>query len=79
MHHHAFPREIWATLTKKGRKAKEGQGTLQFKKVDVAKEFSEDGILHAVTQFVVCDDQVCQCVDFMGCRLMLGVGAGRRE
>ena len=34
---------------KKGQKVKEGQGTLQFKKVDVAKEFSEDGILHVVT------------------------------
>ena len=57
LHHHAFPPKIWKMLTKKG-KGKEGQGMLQFAKVKVLKEFSEDGILHAVTQFVICNDWV---------------------
>lgn len=62
VHHHAIPRDIWKKLQEKaqGKTKGTGQQTLDasFKRVDVPKGFTQDGILHAVAKFVAVDDQV---------------------
>jgi hypothetical protein len=59
--HHAIPRPIWRQmqLKKKDSKAKT-QGTLDgvIEMSQGPREFTREGVLHAVTQFVACDDQV---------------------
>lgn len=57
--HHAIPREI----LKENEEAK-SKGKQQVKidkildKATVPREFTREGVLHAVAQFVACDDQV---------------------
>jgi hypothetical protein len=62
LHHHAMPRNIWEALVNrekaKDNEKKKGQQTLSLTKITGPKEFTRGGILHAVAQFVVCDDQV---------------------
>ena len=54
MHSHA------AVVSVQGKTKGTGQQTLDasFKRVDVLKGFTQDGILHAVAKFVAVDDQV---------------------
>ncbi len=67
VHHYAVPRE----MLKKNLKMA-GQQTLAqaFQKVSKLKEFSREGVLKAVAEFVVCDDQVsvhaCRHVRLIG-------------
>ena len=76
LHHYAFPQMTWDALEKK-EKQKDKQQILDnvLTKSKAIKEFSRDTILHAVTQFVVCDNQVCPLkirhgmVTQSGCRL----------
>ena len=60
LHHHAVPHDLWAEIMKKPKKkGKGGQQTLILPKVVGPKEYIQDDVLHAVAQFMVCDDQVC--------------------
>jgi hypothetical protein len=60
--HHAIPREIVRANTEARKQKKEGQRKLDgFVRVQNASqhaEFSREGILKAVAEFIVCDDQV---------------------
>ena len=60
IHHHAIPRDIWKQMiSKNGKKAKVQEKLNESAlKITGPEEFTKDGILHATTQFVVCDDQV---------------------
>lgn len=60
LHHYAVPRHIWKKISEKRKKKGKEQLTLDDVVVKEAfpKEFSHEAILCAVTQFVVCDDQV---------------------
>jgi hypothetical protein len=57
--HHAIPRDIWKEM-----QAAKMKGKKQVKIDDILgkstapQEFTREGILHAVAQFVACDDQV---------------------
>jgi hypothetical protein len=59
INHHAIPRDIL-----KQRNEEKENGNKQVKINDILpkstgpKEFTREGVLHAVAQFVVCDDQV---------------------
>jgi DNA-binding LacI/PurR family transcriptional regulator len=59
--HHALPRQLWKELedAKRNPKAMQ-QGKLDgaFKAIKESAEFTREGVLHAVTRFVACDDQV---------------------
>jgi hypothetical protein len=59
--HHAMPRALWKELqeARKNPKAMQ-QGKLDgaFKATKGPVEFTREGVLHAVAQFVACDDQV---------------------
>ena len=65
-HHHAVPREIAKAEEKKLLKG--GQQRLDdvFQRA-VPKEFSRQGILKAVAEFVVCDDQVTTGLAYTAC------------
>ena len=57
----AIPREIWRAMEEeKNAKVRPRQGKLDgvVQKVVGPKEFSREGLRHAITQFVTCDDQV---------------------
>ena len=61
LHHHAIPCLVWKKLlAEKGRKQVKTQLTLDksLAKTMVPKDFTWDGILHTVAQFIICDDQV---------------------
>ena len=61
VHHHAIPWDIWRNIVvKKEGKKIQVQQTLDMSltKIIGPKEFTRDGILHAVAQHVVCDDQM---------------------
>lgn len=57
MNHYAIPRGI---LKKRGSNGPDGQQTLAdvIQNMSKKKEFSREGVLRAVAEFVVCDDQV---------------------
>ncbi|KAM6504371.1 hypothetical protein JOM56_001314 [Amanita muscaria] len=59
MHHFVLPRDTWAKMNEQKKKGKKSQQTLDavVVKEKLAKEFSCNSILHAATQFVVCNDQ----------------------
>jgi hypothetical protein len=61
IHHWAIPRPIWKAR-EEGRQMKEKgkQGKLEgtFERITGPREFTRDGALHPVSQFVACDDQV---------------------
>jgi hypothetical protein len=63
VHHHTIPRSVWTRILaeKEGRKPKVQQ-TLDasLKTKERPQEFTREGILHAIAQFVVCDNQVCR-------------------
>lgn len=77
-HHWAIPRPIWADM-QAGRKKHKKQMTLDsvVQKRRGPKEFTREGLLHAVTQWVACDDQVCafyqgaECSDSPFCWLLV--------
>jgi hypothetical protein len=56
MNHHAIPPKL-AKILEKAEKAK-SQTTLDDIVAKRPDTFTRDGILHAVAQFVACDDQV---------------------
>jgi hypothetical protein len=59
--HHAIPRPIWKQMEqRKNNPGVKTQGTLDgvIKPVRKNKEFTREEVLHAVTQFVACNDQV---------------------
>jgi hypothetical protein len=60
--HWAIPRDIWNEMESLKNKKSKGkpQATLDhvFEKMTGPREFTRDGILHTVAQFVACDDQV---------------------
>ena len=65
VHHWAIPRQVWNEMeSKKGNNKKKNEGEAQatldhvFQKMSGPREFTRDGILHTVAQFVACDDQV---------------------
>ena len=68
-HHWAVDHNVWEVMQAKAAgKAGKIQSKIDamFGKGSLPKEFTRDGILHAVTQFVVCDDQV-SLNTFEGC------------
>jgi hypothetical protein len=60
MNHRAVPPEVLNANAKGKKKGKQMTLDGVVLKVDVPKEFTPQRILHAVAQFVVCDDQVSQ-------------------
>ena len=62
VHHHAIPHSVWTRIltVKEGRKPKVQQ-TLDasLKTKERPKEFTCEGILHAIAQFIICNNQVC--------------------
>lgn len=56
--HHAIPRPLWKKMQEnaKGKKQTTLDGVLE--KQNIPKEFTRDGILRAVSQFIACGDQV---------------------
>jgi hypothetical protein len=70
IHHWAIPRPVWKEMqmAKNERKAgRSQQGTLSdvFPKINAPKDFTREGVLHAVSKFIVCDDQVISsCPEF---------------
>jgi hypothetical protein len=57
--HHAIPRDKWKEMQiakLKGKKQVKIDEVLE--RSTAPKEFTREGILHAVAQFVACDDQV---------------------
>lgn len=57
--HHAIPREILKKMEEeKSTGKKQGKIDNIFDKSTAPQEFTREGVLHAVAQFVVCDDQV---------------------
>jgi hypothetical protein len=58
VHHWAIPRQVWNEMGKKEGKAREKLDNV-FEKLTGPREFTRDGILHTVAQFIACDDQVC--------------------
>jgi Mn-containing catalase len=59
IHHWAIPRVIWKAREKERQlKGKQPKLDGTFERVTGPKEFTRDGVLHAVAQFVACDDQV---------------------
>jgi hypothetical protein len=55
--HHAIPRPLWNKMQEEKAKGKK-QTTLDGLLKNVPKEFTRDGILRAVSQFIACGDQV---------------------
>jgi hypothetical protein len=57
--HWAIPRDTWIEMQAGKKNAKE-QTTLDgvVQKVDIPKDFTREGVRHAVTKLVACDDQV---------------------
>jgi hypothetical protein len=62
IHHWAIPCAIWK-VREEERQMKKKQPKLDgtFERITGPKEFTRDGALHAVSQFVACDDQVRIC------------------
>jgi len=59
VHHYAVPWEILRKRVKLEKGGREGQHTLNVVFIKPKpKEFSREGVLKAVAEFVVCDDQV---------------------
>jgi hypothetical protein len=60
VHHWAIPRDIWNKMERQKNSQGKPQATLDhvFEKLPGPREFTRDGILHAVAQLVACDDQV---------------------
>jgi hypothetical protein len=59
IHHWAIPRVMWKAMeADKQMKGKQSKLDGTFEKITGPKEFTRDGALHAVSQFVACDDQV---------------------
>ena len=64
--HHAIPREILKQMEEeklKGKKQTKIDNMLE--KSRAPHEFTREGVLHAVAQFVACDDQVAPLVVLM--------------
>ena len=64
--HHAIPREILKQMEEeklKGKKQTKIDNMLE--KLRAPHEFTREGVLHAVAQFVACDDQVACLVVLM--------------
>ena len=63
--HWAVPRSIWKVRQKaandknKVKELTQGKLSEMFGKVDQTWEFTCKGVLHAVAQFIACNDQVC--------------------
>ena len=67
--HRAIPWEIWHKMKKaKGVTGQVKQGTLDgvVQKDIQAPAFTQEGLHHAITQFVACDDQISYLVYFGG-------------
>ena len=65
-YHHAIPREILKQMEEeklKGKKQTKIDNMLE--KSRAPHEFTHEGVLHAVAQFVACDDQVARLVALM--------------
>jgi Mn-containing catalase len=59
IHHWAIPRQLWKAREEEQRmKGKQPKLDGTFERVTGPKEFTRDRVLHAVSQFVACDDQV---------------------
>jgi hypothetical protein len=56
-HHYAIPCEL-LDLQSNGLKGKQMKIDGLFQKVEKKQEFSRDSVLHAVAEFIVCDDHV---------------------
>jgi hypothetical protein len=64
--HHAIPREILKKIEEEklnGKKQVKIDNMLE--KSTAPQVFTREGVLHAVAQFVACDDQVCQRFDVL--------------
>ena len=55
-----IPHKVWEKITAPAKKGKKKQQMLNnvVRKGERLKEFSYNDVLHAVTWFVVCDDQI---------------------
>jgi hypothetical protein len=62
-HHHSVPRALLKRMD--AVKTKGQQQTLDgiVQKISRTREFSRKNVLHAVAEFVVCDDQVRDSID----------------
>jgi hypothetical protein len=56
-HHYAIPRKL-LDLQSNGLKGKQMKIDRLFQKAEKKQEFSRDTVLHAVAEFIVCDDKV---------------------
>jgi hypothetical protein len=80
VNHHAIRRKEFRQMQQKKKDPKaKVQGTLDgaVKTLEAPREFTREGVLHAVTQFVACDDQVSVGNDFKRAivlTLLTGVG-----
>lgn len=65
--HHAIPRPIWKKMQE--QKNLKDKGTTQmkldgiFEKQDTRREFTREGVLHAIAQFIACGDQALAVAD----------------
>jgi hypothetical protein len=63
-HHWAIPQNIWNKMEEekegRGKTGRQAQSTLDgmIEMTKGPREFTQDGVLHAVAQLVACDDQV---------------------
>jgi hypothetical protein len=59
--HYCIPRDIWKAMQAKNKKEEHGNTLDQmFANAKRPNVFSREAVLHAVAQFVACDDQVSQ-------------------